>query len=73
MPLFSDDTVIELPCPNCGKEIKKPLSWFKNDGNVCPFGCGLALTPDNIGGVLKKIEQGLSALSGQSRKIHLKF
>lgn len=45
----------EIPCPGCGKKVKKPLRWFERD-QACPFGCG---TTFNAKEVARVIEKGL--------------
>lgn len=71
---FFDDQMLEFPCPNCGKKIKKSVRWFKQDGHSCPHGCGLVFKTGQFQRQLKQAEKMIADLSGNlSRTLKLKL
>lgn len=37
---------IPVPCPHCGKETSKKVSWLKTNKNFTCSGCGGTVLPD---------------------------
>ncbi|MGY6214960.1 hypothetical protein ACW73L_07345 [Methylolobus aquaticus] len=49
---------IEITCPNCRAQIKRPLRWFKQHGNACR--CGAGFETDELRRVLEQAERSLA-------------
>jgi uncharacterized Zn finger protein (UPF0148 family) len=45
---FFDDQDLELKCPTCGKPVTQKVKWFKEDGHVCPHGCGTTFKTEDL-------------------------
>lgn len=66
-----DDAPFEIPCPKCGKKIKKTIRWAKGIRPKCPH-CGAAFDSSQFRGEIKKAEQALADLKRTlSRPINL--
>ena len=71
MALIDDDT-ITLACPSCGKPITDKVRWFKQDGHVCPNGCGTVLKTDNFRQALEKADREVEDFKHSlEHRIHL--
>lgn len=65
-----DNTVIKITCPQCGKEIKKQLRWFKSHSAACP-GCGVTFNTDQLRRVVNDVEKSLASIGGKSIKLRV--
>lgn len=59
-----DDQVIQVACPNCRKQFKKPVRWFKVNRQACPAGCGVTFETQQFRREIDKIERQLSGMLG---------
>lgn len=59
---MTDEQLWSLGCNGCGKEIKKPVDWFKQAGNVCPH-CSQPIDPGNIEKMLSEVKKNLAELN----------
>jgi hypothetical protein len=59
MSISLDNEPLEIICPTCKKKITKPISWFKKQGQVCPFGCGTSLDTEEFRKGIEKAEKDL--------------
>ena len=77
MTISLDKEIIEIPCPACGKKIKKPISWFKKD-NLCPhIGCGARLVADKtrrkLVAIEKELNKTISGIGGKAINVKIKL
>lgn len=73
MAFLDEEALIEFPCPNCGKKIKKSIRWFKEDGHSCPRGCGLVFKTGQFRREFEKAEKATADLARNlGRTINLK-
>lgn len=70
MSIF-DNEIFEESCPGCGKIIKKKVSWFKINNQVCPFGCGTTFETKTF---RKRLEEQEKAFNNFAKSLkNLKF
>ena len=61
------DAAYSIDCPVCGKEIKKTIGWFKQNGQTCPH-CGLILETTKFARGLKEAEKEIDKLRTSIKK-----
>jgi hypothetical protein len=57
-----DDEILEISCPRCGKKIRKPVRWFKQSAQRCPFGCGTVFDTSELRRGIEQAEKDLRDL-----------
>ena len=59
---MTDEQLWVLGCNSCGKEIKKPVNWFKQPGNACPH-CSQPIDPGHMEKMLADVKKNLADLN----------
>ena len=68
-----DDKDLTINCPTCGKPIKEKVRWFKQDGHVCPNGCGTVLKTEEFRRGIEEADRELEKFKREFGNINIKL
>lgn len=60
---MASEEMWSLDCDKCGKEIQKPVNWFR-ESCCCPH-CEAELNKDKVKELIERVQKELDGLTGE--------
>jgi len=67
---MSDNENWTFKCPDCGDEIRMPVSWFKGGKGKCPS-CKRPIGEKDVEAMMKEIREGLFTCGDDDFKLNI--